>query len=108
MELKIKFVNDNHNRFRRFELFEDEVLLIDKYDGKFFSRINLHPSENVIYQENNNLIFVNKFKISIDSPYNRMTINDYEYSPHYGKKEAAKYVLIETAGLLRIRLQRIK
>jgi hypothetical protein len=92
IELKIKFINDDKYRFRKFELLEDEILITDQYDGRFFSRINLHPSFNKIHIEKK-IIINNNYKISINSNDYKITINDYEYSPHYGKKQKSKCII---------------
>lgn len=92
IELKIKFINDDKYRFRKFKLLEDEILITDQYDGRFFSRINLHPSFNKIHIEKK-IIINNNYKISINSNDYKITINDYEYSPHYGKKQKSKCII---------------
>lgn len=101
IEFKINFINDVNPRFRKFELTNNVLKINDTYNGKFFSRINLSSQFNNLENLNDTSIYIDTNKISFSiSSNNKIKLEDYQYSPHYGKKEKAKNLLIEAENNL--------
>ena len=101
IEFKINFINDINPRFRKFELSDNILKINDTYNGKFFSRINLASHIKNIEILKNSSIYLDTNNISFSiSNSNKIKLEEYQYSPHYGKKEKAKNLLIEAKNNL--------
>lgn len=95
LEAKIRLSSDKNIRFRKFELFENKLNIADSINGIFSSRLNFHPSTKIKIIEVNQLLINQKYKIIFNSQTIKMDIKDYYYSPFYGKKEKAQYLIVE-------------
>lgn len=95
VSLQIIFNNDEIKKRRIFELKEDYLTIKDECKGEFTLRINFSP--NIAVKE----IEKGKFHIGdiiIKTTSNQYTIEDYEYSPHYGsiiKSKCIKFFSID-------------
>lgn len=100
IKLEISFLKDKNKRYRTFLLKDDLIIIEDKYDGNFSSRINFHPETKII-SNNLSTIKTNLCEIFIQGC-TSSPIGDYDYSPHYGKIVKAKYLNISANNELRI------
>ena len=105
--IHIKIVNkfDEIPRERNFELLENAVKITDKYDGKFYSNINLHPDIK-IKTESPEEIVTDRFRIIIESDTD-YSISEYLYAPHYGNHVQSNNIIFHANKVLKIIIEKI-
>lgn len=102
LEISINFETDEKTRFRKFRLEKNELMIEDKYNGIFYSRINLHPDILIIDQQKNRIEFEN-FELNFINVLN-YKVKEYDYSPHYSKSVKSKCIIFSSDGFLSINL----
>ncbi len=96
---------DNKPRERKFTLTDNHVKIDDIYNGKFYSKINLHPDIKIL-SESTTEIITNSFKIIID-PESTYIVSDYLYAPHYGNYVKSKTIVFTSNNILKIIIEPI-
>jgi len=100
VEIDIKYREDQKIRTRFFKLNENDVILLDRYEGEFFTRLNFHP-EIEVTSTNDHQIVTNRFMITFNKKTN-FSLDKYYYAPHYGKKVSAISLLVSAKDKLEI------
>lgn len=106
IEIQINSIFEDKSRFRDFKLLNEKVLITDKYEGEFYSRMNLHPNFSSLRLDDNKIIIDNNYEILVKSN-SKININDYEYSSSYGIKQAAKFILFEAKNMLKFEIKKL-
>lgn len=107
LELKLKFVKDKNERFRKFKLSQKKIFFSHEYNGKFYTRINLHPNVDCKTDGSKEVVLDKYIKLLINSRLSNITLEDYYFSPYYGVKEKSKFLLIESMDFLEFKILKV-
>lgn len=99
---EIKFKNDENLRYRKFTMIGNSIEILDKYPGKFYSRINFHPNI-VLTIKKEKEIEAGSFNIEFENA-ESFNISEYEYSPGYGRTINSKCVIFEACNYLQLKI----
>lgn len=106
IEIKVKLLGDEKIRYRRFEINNNKVLVVDKYEGEFHSRINFHPSLKEFVINKSQVLLSDKLHIKFSDNIQIVEMRDGEYSPYYGNKTPSKYLVIDSLNVLQLQIER--
>ncbi|MBI9070039.1 MAG: heparinase II/III family protein [Melioribacteraceae bacterium] len=106
IEMNIKDLYSNNVCTRRFTLSENELIIEDKLPDEFFLRMNLIPDTKLM-KINDSEYFCNEIGLNFTFDSSQIVLDQYDYSPHYGKKEESLFIKIKSKNHHKCCIKRI-